>query len=141
MALPAGLGRPAKVQRRPFQQVIAAKKGKGGGGGKAGGGGGGGGGKYKSPGDVRDGGAYTQETRKIILSLDKIRKVTPTGKELLKNINLGMYLGAKIGVLGSNGAGKSTLMKILAGEDKSFEGNVTLTPGIRIGHLAQVGWV
>jgi hypothetical protein len=46
-----------------------------------------------------------QETRKIILSLEKIRKVTPTGKEILKNINLGMYLGAKIGVLGANGAG------------------------------------
>jgi len=43
-------------------------------------------------------------------------KVAPNGKELLKNINLGMYLGAKIGILGANGAGKSTLMKILAGE-------------------------
>lgn len=49
-----------------------------------------------------------------------------------------MYLGAKIGVLGANGAGKSTLMKILAGTDKAFEGNVSLVPGIRIGHLAQV---
>jgi len=86
---------------------------------------------------VRQGGAYKEETRKIILSLEKIRKVTPTGKEILKNINLGMYLGAKIGVLGGNGAGKSSLMKILAGVDQSFEGRVSLTPGIRVGFLEQ----
>lgn len=48
-----------------------------------------------------------------------IVKVTPNGKEILKNINLGMYLGAKIGVLGANGAGKSSLMRILAQEVRS----------------------
>jgi ABC-type multidrug transport system fused ATPase/permease subunit len=117
------------LERRGDLLVAAAKRGKGGkpsggasGGGSSSGGssggGGGGGGKYKSPGEVRDGSAYSQETRKIILSLEKIRKVSPSGKELLKNINLGMYLGAKIGILGANGAGKSTLMNILAGEDK-----------------------
>ncbi len=64
--------------------------------------------------------------------------MTPTGKELLKNINIGMYLGAKIGVLGPNGAGKSTLLKILAGVDKNFDGNLHLDPGIRVGYLQQV---
>ena len=64
-------------------------------------------------------------------------QVTPTGKEILKNINLGMYLGAKIGILGSNGSGKSTLMKILSGIDANCEGRVSLSPGIRIGYLEQ----
>lgn len=49
-----------------------------------------------------------------------------------------MYLGAKIGFLGPNGAGKSSLMKILAGVDKSFDGDYYLDPNIRIGYLAQV---
>lgn len=111
----------------------------GGGGGKASGGGGGGApaGKYKSPGEVKSGSAYQTETRKIILSMNKVRKVTPTGKELIRNINLGMYLGAKIGILGANGAGKSTLMKILAGVDTAFDGEVYLEPGIKIGYLSQ----
>lgn len=117
----------------PPSHVTSAKK-KGGKGGASVGGGKPAGGngtatKYKSPGDVREGGAYTQETRKIILSLQKIRKVTPNGKEILKNINLGMYLGAKIGVLGANGSGKSSLMRILAGVDQSFEGDVNRSPG------------
>ena len=67
----------------------------------------------------------------------KVRKVTPTGKELIKNINLGMYLGAKI-ILGANGgAGKSTLMKILAGVDKEFDGEIYLDDGIKVGYLPQ----
>ena len=126
--------------------VVAGKKDKrkGGGGAKpAGGGGAGGGAKtggnqgHKSPGKVKEGSAYQTETRKIILSLSKVRKVTPTGKELIKNINLGMYLGAKIGILGANGAGKSTLMKILAGVDKEFDGDIHLDDGIKIGYLPQ----
>jgi len=120
----------------------ARKNAKGGGGAKpagggGGGGGGGGAGKYKSPGEVKEGSAYQTETRKIILSMSKVRKVTPNGKELIKNINLGMYLGAKIGILGANGAGKSTLMKILAGVDTAFDGEVYLEPGIKVGYLAQ----
>ena len=71
-----------------------------GGGGGGGGGGGASSGKYKSPGEVKEGSAYQTETRKIILSMSKVRKVTSNGKELIKNINLGMYLGAKIGILG-----------------------------------------
>ena len=74
---------------------------------------------------VSEGSAYQTETRKIILSLNKVRKVTPQGKELIKNINLGMYLGAKIGILGANGAGKSTLMRILAGQDTAPMGTFT----------------
>ena len=111
---------------------------------KAGKGGGGGGGAktggnqgHKSPGKVKEGSAYQTETRKIILSLGKVRKVTPNGKELIKNINLGMYLGAKIGILGANGAGKSTLMKILAGVDKDFDGEIFLDDGIKVGYLPQ----
>ena len=111
---------------------------------KSGGGGGGGGGaktggnqRHKSPGKVKEGSAYQTETRKIILSLGKVRKVTPNGKELIKNINLGMYLGAKIGILGANGAGKSTLMKILAGVDKDFDGEIYLDDGIKVGYLPQ----
>ena len=111
---------------------------------KSGGGGGGGGGAktggnqgHKSPGKVNEGSAYQTETRKIILSLGKVRKVTPNGKELIKNINLGMYLGAKIGILGANGAGKSTLMKILAGVDKDFDGEIYLDDGIKVGYLPQ----
>ena len=64
---------------------------------------------------MSEGSAYQTETRKIILSLNKVRKVTPQGKELIKNINLGMYLGAKIGILGANGAGKTTLLQTLSG--------------------------
>ncbi|KAG1680356.1 hypothetical protein FOA52_015446 [Chlamydomonas sp. UWO 241] len=124
-----------RLTRRPAS-VLAAKK-------KSGGGGGGGGGGPKdvvergNQKQVKTGNAYKEETRKIILSLDKIRKTTPTGKEILKNINLGMYLGAKIGILGANGSGKSSLMNILAGRDTSCEGNVQLSPGIRIGYLEQ----
>lgn len=121
----------------------AKKKGKGGGGGGGGGKAGGGGsssqpaGTRSSTKDVREGATYAQETRKIILSLQGIRKVAPNGKQVLNNINLGMYLGAKIGILGANGAGKSTLMRILAGVDTSFDGNLMLAPGIRVGYLEQ----
>ena len=117
------------------------------GGGDAAPGGGGGGGaaakkqnqSMKSGGSkgVSEGSAYQTETRKIILSLNKVRKVTPQGKELIKNINLGMYLGAKIGILGANGAGKSTLMRILAGQDTAFDGDIYLDDGIKIGYLEQ----
>lgn len=183
------------------RQVAHAKKkgnktgGGGGGGAKGAAGGGGGGGSSTQPAgtrsstkEVREGTTYAQETRKIILSLQGIKKTAPNGKQVLNNINLGcvracvavggggglwlvavawgvcvwgwvepggltgvlllgaaplnshmhticccyrMYLGAKIGILGANGAGKSTLMRILAGEDTSFDGRLMLAPGIR----------
>ncbi len=65
------------------------------------------------------------------------QQVTPNGKTLLKNVSLGIYLGAKIGILGANGAGKSTLMKILAGVDTAFEGSVEVQKGLRVGYLPQ----
>lgn len=69
--------------------------------------------------------------------MQKLSKVTPSAKVLLKNVSLGIYAGAKIGILGANGSGKSTLMKILAGLDKGFDGEVTVVPNLRIGYLAQ----
>ncbi|GJP61747.1 hypothetical protein CLOP_g18884 [Closterium sp. NIES-67] len=117
------------------------KAGGGGGGGGGGAGGGGGGGKLKSAGSKAPaadrGAAYQNETRKIILSVNRLRKVAPNGKEILKNISLGMYLGAKIGFLGANGAGKSSLMRILAGKDAAFEGDYYIDPSIKIGYLEQ----
>jgi ATPase subunit of ABC transporter with duplicated ATPase domains len=91
----------------------------------------------QSPGEVKEGAAYAQETRRTILTMNKLTKSTPTGKQLLKNVSLGIYLGAKIGILGANGAGKSTLMKVLAGVDTAFEGDVAVTKGLRIGYLPQ----
>jgi energy-dependent translational throttle protein EttA len=117
-------------------RAAKGKKDKGGSGGGAGGGGGGGG-KFKSPGEVKEGAAYAQETRKTILTMQKLNKVTPQGKQLLKGVSLGIYLGAKIGILGANGAGKSTLMKILAGVDTAFDGDVNVQKGLRVGYLPQ----
>lgn len=92
---------------------------------------------YKSAGDVREGSAYAEETRDVILSLDRATKIAPNGKQILKNVGLAMYLGAKIGFLGQNGAGKSSLMRILAGQDEEYEGKLQLSPGIKIGYLQQ----
>lgn len=62
--------------------------------------------RVQNPGKVREGNAYSQETRKMILTMSRVSKLTPQGKTLLKDVSLGMYLGAKIGILGANGAGK-----------------------------------
>lgn len=93
--------------------------------------------KQRAPTAVSEGAAYAQETRKIILELDQVDKKAQDGTPILKNVSLGMYLGAKIGILGRNGAGKSTVMRILAGKDDKFLGNLTLEKGIRVGHLEQ----
>lgn len=66
-----------------------------------------------------------------------VSKTLPTGKQILKNIYLSFFYGAKIGVLGLNGAGKSTLMRIIAGIDKSFQGEVVFSPGYTVGYLSQ----
>jgi len=73
----------------------------------------------------------------IVMNLVRLRKVLPNGKELLKGISLSFFKDAKIGVIGVNGAGKSTLMRIVAGEDKEFQGEVILQPGVRVGYLSQ----
>src|SRR6266446_6372882 len=64
-------------------------------------------------------------------------KVYPPNKQVLKNIYLSFYYGAKIGILGLNGAGKSTLLKIIAGLDKSYQGEVVFSPGYSVGYLSQ----
>jgi len=81
--------------------------------------------------------AYNQETRDIILSLDHVEKKSKDGSYILKDVCLGMYMGAKIGILGKNGAGKSTVMRILAGEDTEFLGDLTMDESIQIGYLPQ----
>ena len=66
-----------------------------------------------------------------------VNKFTPTGKHIIKDIYLSFYYGAKIGILGMNGAGKSTVMKIIAGLDQSFQGDVVWSPGYSVGYLPQ----
>ncbi|MBK9537272.1 MAG: energy-dependent translational throttle protein EttA [Flavobacteriales bacterium] len=78
-----------------------------------------------------------EEGRQIIFNMVKVGKTLPSGKKILNDIYLGFYYGAKIGILGLNGSGKSTLMRIIAGKEKSFEGDVMLSPGYTIGHLEQ----
>ena len=78
-----------------------------------------------------------EEGRQIIFNMVKVGKTLPSGKKILNDIYLGFYYGAKIGILGLNGSGKSTLMRIIAGKDKSFDGDVHLSPGYSIGHLEQ----
>jgi ATP-binding cassette ChvD family protein len=87
--------------------------------------------------EVSKGSAYEQETREIILSLNNITKTALNGTPILKDVSLGMYLGAKIGILGANGAGKSTVMRILAGQDDSFLGELVRDDGVRVGFLEQ----
>ncbi|MCK9531240.1 MAG: energy-dependent translational throttle protein EttA [Gammaproteobacteria bacterium] len=72
-----------------------------------------------------------------IYTMNRVGKVVPPKREILKNISLSFFPGAKIGVLGLNGAGKSTLLRIMAGVDKDIEGEARPQPGIRIGYLPQ----
>jgi sulfate-transporting ATPase len=73
----------------------------------------------------------------IIMNLVNLRKVLPNGKELLTGISLSFFNGAKIGVLGINGVGKSTLMRIIAGQDTEYLGDLHIQDGIRVGYLPQ----
>tara|TARA_X000000950_G_scaffold115350_1_gene144919 strand:- start:2139 stop:3827 length:1689 start_codon:yes stop_codon:yes gene_type:complete len=77
------------------------------------------------------------DDKKIIFSMVKVSKETPQGKQIIKDIHLSFYYGAKIGILGLNGAGKSTVMKIIAGIDKSYQGEVVFSPGYKVGYLEQ----
>ena len=74
---------------------------------------------------------------KIIFSMVGVSKTFPNQKRVLNNIYLSFFYGAKIGIIGLNGAGKSTLMKIIAGIDKNFEGEVVFSPGYTVGYLEQ----
>jgi len=77
------------------------------------------------------------DDKKIIFSMVNVSKTFNPGKQVLKDIYLSFYYGAKIGVLGLNGSGKSSLLKIIAGEDKSFAGEVVFSPGYSVGFLPQ----
>lgn len=74
---------------------------------------------------------------KIIFSMAGVSKIYPPQKQVLKNIYLSFFYGAKIGVIGLNGSGKSSVLKIIAGIDKSYQGEVVFAPGYTVGYLAQ----
>src|SRR5215208_3463306 len=73
----------------------------------------------------------------VIYSMNRVGRFVPPNKQILRDISLGFYYGAKIGVLGLNGAGKSTLLRIIAGQDNDFTGEIFRTPGYTIGLLEQ----
>jgi len=77
------------------------------------------------------------DDKKIIFSMVGVSKVFPPSKQVLKDIYLSFFYGAKIGIIGLNGSGKSTLMRIIAGVEKSFQGNVVFSPGYSVGYLEQ----
>jgi len=72
-----------------------------------------------------------------VYTMNRVGKIVPPKKQILRNISLSFFPGAKIGVLGVNGSGKSTLLKIMAGLDKEIEGEATPMPGLNIGYLPQ----
>ncbi|HMA31058.1 MAG TPA: energy-dependent translational throttle protein EttA, partial [Casimicrobiaceae bacterium] len=72
-----------------------------------------------------------------VYTMNRVGKVVPPKREILKDISLSFFPGAKIGVLGLNGSGKSTLLRIMAGVDREFEGEAVPMPGLRIGYLPQ----
>ena len=74
---------------------------------------------------------------KIIFSMAGVNKIYPPQKQVLKNIYLSFFYGAKIGVIGLNGSGKSSVLKIIAGLDKAYQGEVVFAPGYTVGYLAQ----
>jgi len=77
------------------------------------------------------------DDKKIIFSMVGVNKIFPPQKQVLKNIYLSFYYGAKIGIIGLNGSGKSTLLKIIAGVEKEFQGDVVFSPGYSVGYLEQ----
>lgn len=77
------------------------------------------------------------DDKKIIFSMVGVSKIFPPQKQVLKNIYLSFFYGAKIGIIGLNGFGKSTLLKIIAGIDKDYQGEVVFSPGYSVGYLEQ----
>src|SRR5450830_1047747 len=73
----------------------------------------------------------------VIYSMMRVGKIYPPNKQVLRDINLSFYYGAKIGVLGLNGSGKSTLLKIMAGVETNFLGEAKLNQGFTVGYLEQ----
>src|ERR1700759_4564203 len=72
-----------------------------------------------------------------VFSMNRVGKIVPPKRQILKDISLSFFPGAKIGVLGLNGSGKSTLLKIMAGVDKDIEGEAVPMPNLKIGFLEQ----
>jgi ATP-binding cassette ChvD family protein len=77
------------------------------------------------------------DDKKIIYSMNKVGKIVPPNNQILRDISLSYFYGAKIGVLGLNGAGKSTLLRIMAGVDQDFLGETVIAPGYTVGFLEQ----
>ena len=77
------------------------------------------------------------EDNKIIFSMYRVGKTFPPHRQVLKDISLSFFLGAKIGIIGLNGSGKSTLMRIIAGKEKEYQGEVTFLPGYSVGYMPQ----
>ena len=77
------------------------------------------------------------EDRQIIFSMYKVSKTYPPQRQVIKDISLSFFLGAKIGIIGLNGSGKSTLLKIIAGIETDFQGELAFSPGYTVGHLSQ----
>ena len=77
------------------------------------------------------------EDNKVIFSMERVGKIHPGNKQVLRDISLGYYYGAKIGVLGLNGSGKSTLLRIMAGVEKDYVGRISMSKGYTIGYLEQ----
>ncbi|MDA3930430.1 MAG: energy-dependent translational throttle protein EttA [Prolixibacteraceae bacterium] len=77
------------------------------------------------------------DDKQIIFSMWKVSKVYPPQKQVIKDISLSFFLGAKIGIIGLNGSGKSTLLKIIAGVEKSYQGEVVFSSGYSVGYLEQ----
>jgi len=77
------------------------------------------------------------DDKKVIFSMAGVGKLYPPNKQVLKDIYLSFFYGAKIGIIGLNGSGKSTLLKIIAGLDKSYQGDVSFSPGYNVGYLEQ----
>ena len=77
------------------------------------------------------------DDKKIIFSMYRVSKTYPPQKQVLKDISLSFFLGAKIGIIGLNGSGKSTLLKIIAGLESSYQGEVVFSPGYTVGYLEQ----
>ena len=77
------------------------------------------------------------DDKKIIFSMVGVNKIFPPQKQVLKNIYLSFFYGAKIGIIGLNGSGKSTLLKIIAGIDKQYQGEVVFSPGYSVGYFEQ----
>ena len=77
------------------------------------------------------------DDKKVIFSMVGVSKMFPPHKQVLKDIYLSFFYGAKIGIIGLNGSGKSTLLKIIAGVEKSYQGEVVFSPGYSVGYLEQ----